>query len=922
MSATSVGQIGLDLVVNQNQFNRQMAGVQSLAKKTGKLLVAAFGVNQLVKFSKQCIELSSDLQEVQNVADVAFPHMTAQMNEFAKSAASNFGLSETMAKKYSSLYGTMAKQFGFTESAAFEMGSTLAGLAGDVASFYNMTQDEAYTKLKSVFSGETETLKEIGVVMTQDALDAYALANGFDKTTKSMTEAEKVALRYSFVQNQLSAATGDFLRTSDSWANQTRLLKLNLEQLGSTIGGTFINAFKPLVSTLNVVIGKFTDFARVVSDSLGKIFGWEYQETGGGVASDLESGAGSAGDIASGIGTAAKNAEKLKRQIRDIDELSILSLNSESSSGTGATGGGSAGGSTGPDAGKWVQTEGLTEGLTKPFESVITDIEKLFRDIKIGDWFTVGEDTSNIISGIFNFFAKAIDEVDWYGIGTKIGDFLAGVDWTKILGSLGNLIWQAINAAIKLWAGSFNAAPIETAIITSVALLKWTGLGSLIAGRIAKAIALSFGSTPIITTITAGFQAMFGNTAAQSALAMMFGSFFSNPLTIAIAGLVAGIPTMFVGIYDACINGIDWLSGVLIPAGGAAAGAGIGAIVGMLGGPVGAGVGALIGLAVGLVTDGVILIVQKWDEIKEWFSGIEEWFSTNVVEPIKAVWEPIATWFDESIIQPVGNFFDGFATRVGQIFEGLWIIIQAVWIVVSDWFNEHVITPLVNFFTPIFEKVKGIFSRLWDGIKAIWSVVSNWFNEKIISPVKNAFKTACDAIGGFFSNLWSGIKKGVVGAMNSVISGIEKGINFLVSGINKIIKGFNKVVSWAAKVAEVDWGGVDLVPKVSLSRVPMLAQGGYVKANTPQLAIIGDNKHQGEVVAPEGKLEQMALKAARIASENGNQQMIALLQKQNELLEAILGKDINISGETIFNSVRKSADEYARRTGKPAFNYL
>lgn len=117
----------------------------------------------------------------------------------------------------------MANAFGFSEKESYKMSTALTGLAGDVASFYNISQDEAFTKLKSVFSGETETLKDLGIVMTQTALDQYALANGFGKTTSAMTEQEKVALRYAFVQQQLQNATGDFSRTSDQWANQIRI---------------------------------------------------------------------------------------------------------------------------------------------------------------------------------------------------------------------------------------------------------------------------------------------------------------------------------------------------------------------------------------------------------------------------------------------------------------------------------------------------------------------------------------------------------------------------------------------------------------------------------------------------------------------------------------------------------------------------
>lgn len=162
MSADSVGQIGLDLVVNEGSFKKQMAGIQGLAKKAAAALAGAFAVKKIADFGAQCIELGSDLAEVQNVVDVTFPRMSKQIDQFTKNAAAQFGLSETMAKKFSGTFGAMAKAFGFGEKSAYEMSTALTGLAGDVASFYNISQDEAYTKLKSVFTGETESLKDLG----------------------------------------------------------------------------------------------------------------------------------------------------------------------------------------------------------------------------------------------------------------------------------------------------------------------------------------------------------------------------------------------------------------------------------------------------------------------------------------------------------------------------------------------------------------------------------------------------------------------------------------------------------------------------------------------------------------------------------------------------------------------------------------
>lgn len=262
MMSISVGDLFLDLNINPKNINKQINNAasqsQNIAQKSfgniGRTIASALSVAAVVSFGKSCLDLGSDLAEVQNVVDVTFPNMNAQVNNFAKNAINQFGLSETVAKRMIGTYGAMSKAFGFSEKSAYDMATTLTGLAGDVASFYNLDPTEAYTKLKSVFSGETETLKDLGIVMTQNALDQYALANGYGKTTSAMSEQEKVSLRLAFVTQQLSAAGGDFARTSDSWANKTRVLSLNFQSLKATIGQGLINVLSPIISVLNMVI--------------------------------------------------------------------------------------------------------------------------------------------------------------------------------------------------------------------------------------------------------------------------------------------------------------------------------------------------------------------------------------------------------------------------------------------------------------------------------------------------------------------------------------------------------------------------------------------------------------------------------------------------------------------------------------------
>ena len=209
------------------------------------------------------------------------------------------------------------------------MSTALTGLSGDVASFYNISQDEAYTKLKSVFTGETESLKDLGIVMTQTALDQFALANGFGKTTQAMSEAEKVALRYKFVTEQLSGASGDFLRTSDGWANQVRVLQLQFDSLKATIGQGLINVLTPVIKVINTIIGKLMSLANAFKAFTEMVTG--KKGSGGGAtaaAAGMEAVAGSADQAGAAMGGAAGAAKKAAKDMKSvttgIDELNII----------------------------------------------------------------------------------------------------------------------------------------------------------------------------------------------------------------------------------------------------------------------------------------------------------------------------------------------------------------------------------------------------------------------------------------------------------------------------------------------------------------------------------------------------------------------------------------------------------------------
>ena len=198
---TSIDTQGFDNGVRK--INKSAEGLTKTFGKLGLAIGSIFAAKEIIDFGKSALELGSDLQEVQNVVDVTFSTMSKKVDEFAKSAYKTAGLSETMAKQYTGVFGSMAKAFGFTEKEAFTMSTVLTQLTGDLASFKNLSQEDAFSKLKGVFTGETEALSNIGVVMTQTALDSFAMEKGLGKTTKQMSEQEKVALRYHFVLEQM-----------------------------------------------------------------------------------------------------------------------------------------------------------------------------------------------------------------------------------------------------------------------------------------------------------------------------------------------------------------------------------------------------------------------------------------------------------------------------------------------------------------------------------------------------------------------------------------------------------------------------------------------------------------------------------------------------------------------------------------------
>lgn len=229
----------------------QMLGgvVASMAQKA---------VAGLKEFAMSCIDAASDLDEVRNVVDTVFGSDAGEIYEWAKSAQSAFGLAQTAALRYTSTLGALLKSSGLGMTEVKEMSTTIAGLAADMASFYNLDFDTAFEKLKSGISGETEPLKALGINLSAANLEAFALAQGLDKAYSSMGQAEQMALRYQYILQATTDAQGDFARTADGYANSLRRMESAWETIKTVIGGGLMTVVEPLVS-------KFADFLSMLT---------------------------------------------------------------------------------------------------------------------------------------------------------------------------------------------------------------------------------------------------------------------------------------------------------------------------------------------------------------------------------------------------------------------------------------------------------------------------------------------------------------------------------------------------------------------------------------------------------------------------------------------------------------------------------
>ena len=392
--------------------------------------------------------MASDLEEVQNVVDVSFGSMADEVEAFANTAVRSYGMSALTAKRMASTFMAMSNGMDIAQEAGKNMSLQLTALAGDMASFYNVGQDIAQTALNSIFTGETESLKKFGIVLTETNLEAFALSQGIKKSYQAMSQAEKVALRYNYVLNATKNAQGDFARTSGSWANQIRLLKEQWAQFLGILGSGLIKILTPMVKALNQMLASLISIGNAIT----KVFGGK---TTNNMSTTIKDSAGSAGDLDAGLGDANESAKKLSRTIAGFDELNVLNPKEEEKKPDS--------GNTGSDIGAgniadFKVDETQTEGVKTRLEQFVKDCQEI-----LNKWqstihkLEINFDTEKAKNNLQNIGKNLLDTIaGWGSFVITIGiDIANDLD----IGRLGNDILGLVEAFTEL-ASSITGAVV------------------------------------------------------------------------------------------------------------------------------------------------------------------------------------------------------------------------------------------------------------------------------------------------------------------------------------------------------------------------------------------------------------------------------------------------------------------------------
>ena len=770
-----------------------------------KLKMAISAVKTVATKIVSCITEMNNYIENVNLFTASMGQYAGAAQEYAEQVGELMGIDPGEWMRNQGVFMTLATGFGVASDRAYLMSKNLTQLGYDLSSFFNISYEDAMQKLQSGLSGELEPLRRLGYDLSQAKLQAVALSLGIDKTISSMTQAEKAQLRYYAIMTQVTTAQGDMARTLNAPANQLRIFKAQVTQAARAVGSIFIPA-------LNAILPYAIAGAKVIrylAGAIASLFGFEMPEVD---YSGIDTVVGGAEDATGALDDAADSAKKLKSYMLGFDELNVINPNEGGSAIEDALGGGEF-------------------DFELPTYDFITDatesrVNQIVEDMK--EWLGITGEINSWSDLMNTRFGEILTTVGLIGAGiaawkvTKatldsiaaLKSLLASPTYTIAIGVILTLTgftieFSGVKDAVQRGLDGFNFAEIVGGGIIG------TGGAALLGSTLATWIESAFAGSAVDLAITqAGINMGVGTVGAAGAA-----------LAASVAGIIAGIPAMFVGIYDACVNEIDWLNGALVAVGGAGVGAGVAGILTAAGTAVAPGIGTLIGLGVGLLIDGIILAVQNWDVIEKfftetipgWWDDFTKWVKkipTNIKNWFKNLGKNIDKWFDD-LWQPIKNYdWSGLGYDIGQWFGNAWVTaVDFITVKVPEWFKsvwETITSAFKTFFTetlPTFfletlpncvQKIANFFKELpgkiWEAIKSAWSTLVD-IGKSIIDGIWEGLQTVWTAITDFIGGFVQGFKDALgIHSPSTVFAEIG---GFLIEGL------FGGMLEWLGTIG--DW---------------------------------------------------------------------------------------------------------------------
>lgn len=657
------------------KFYQMFFPVIRIVKKLGKAILSTTDYMETFNFyavSLQEVGISGEkvgesLRKLSGIELKVFEDGTGQL---VNTGMKNLGLNINEVTNYAARLLSVTNSLGLSSQISETAADAFTKLAGDISSLYNIDYSAAATNLQSGLIGQSRALYKYGIDITNATLQTYAYEMGLSKAVSEMTQAEKMQLRMIAILDQSKVAWGDLANTINSPANAIRQFKNNLSELSLVIGQLFI----PFLSKVMPFVNGLTMALKSLMTTIAGFFGIRLNLTEAGKSlSGIEEDAVGLEEEITAVGDAA---EKTKKQLAGYDELNVISQDSGAGSGAGAVGGGidlsaQINEATKEYLDEWEKAYKEMENKAQAFAEKITKflqpIQDMFLHLKLGQFDLAGEDIGDFVLNILDSIKVKLKELPWADIGTSIGEFLVGIPWSDIIWNILTVIGTAIQGLLTSWVNSFIAAPLETSILTGLALLKFTGIGKTLLDVIGRVFNIELGEGQ-------GFGTLLFKLLGKG-ISWSFGKLGSL------------IPVLLKGLL------------VLLSSG--------------------------LGTALVLAITGALLLATHWDEAMAKLKEIFEGFKKNTAEPLKEDLSRIA----KEIFTDFKNFFKGIWDTLSDFGSKIVGWINEKDEAFKKWSNEKipaVMNKIVGTIKEKFESAKEIVKNAIEFIKGLFDFEFKW----------------------------------------------------------------------------------------------------------------------------------------------------------------------------------------------------